>query len=373
LWKVDPGSRKPTAVGLWALQAPIASVYGGDNFTFILLTDGTVWATGFNGNGELGTGDATSRSKPTLVASGVASLASGPIRDHSWFLKLDQTLWATGSNSSGQLGIGDTSTGAAFSPIVLGLTGVTRAWLGTEHSVFLMTDGNLYALGNELAGDLGQGTVSGVQDSPAQVLNVSAGTVSQVVAGYYSTFVLKTDGTLWATGYNLYGQLGTGDTTNRSSLVQVASSVGSVAAGAFHTLFIKTDGTLWGMGNNSHGELGTGNLGQESLPVSIMTSVKAIAAGGEHTMILKTDGTLWTVGSNVLNVGGAWGALGTGDTNNQSTPVQIASSVDTISAGAYQSFFRKTDGTWWACGVNQDGELGTGDTSDRLTPVQVGP
>ena len=33
--------------------------------------------------------------------------------------------------------------------------------------------------------------------------------------------VLKTDGTVWATGYNGYGQLGDGTTSSKSNFVQV--------------------------------------------------------------------------------------------------------------------------------------------------------
>ena len=65
-----------------------------------------------------------------------------------------------------------------------------------------------------------------------------------------------TNGTLWATGNNDRGQLGDGTRTGRLTPVQVATGVRSVAGGFYHSLFVKTDGTLWAMGANSLGQSG---------------------------------------------------------------------------------------------------------------------
>ena len=77
-----------------------------------------------------------------------------------------------------------------------------------------------------------------------------------------STAAIKTDGSLWLWGYNNNGQLGTNDTTNRSSPVQTVSAETNwkrISAGRFFYHSIKTDGTLWGWGHNNYGQLGTGN------------------------------------------------------------------------------------------------------------------
>ena len=84
----------------------------------------------------------------------------------------------------------------------------------------------------------------------SNVVSVAAGTD-------YSLFV-KADGTLWAMGDNSAGELGDGTTIQRNSPVFVASNVVSVAAGFIHTLFLESDGTLWAMGNNAEGQLGDG-------------------------------------------------------------------------------------------------------------------
>src|SRR5215216_693211 len=84
--------------------------------------------------------------------------------------------------------------------------------------------------------------------------------VSVAAAGYYHTMFVKTDKTLWATGYNMYGQLGDSTTVagSRTTAVQITTGVLSVASGFGHTAYIKTDDSLWGMGFNNAGQLGNG-------------------------------------------------------------------------------------------------------------------
>jgi alpha-tubulin suppressor-like RCC1 family protein len=82
---------------------------------------------------------------------------------------------------------------------------------------------------------------------------------------------LKTDGTIWSWGSNSYGQLGLGDTTKRSSPVQVGALTtwSKIYAGYGSGAGIKTDGTMWSWGNNGSGRLGLGNTTSVSSPVQI--------------------------------------------------------------------------------------------------------
>ena len=74
-------------------------------------------------------------------------------------------------------------------------------------------------------------------------------TVTKVAAGGYYSLFLKSDGSLWAMGDNSYGELGDG-TYNNTNLPEqiVASNVTAIAAGGYHSLFLKSDGSLWAMG-----------------------------------------------------------------------------------------------------------------------------
>ncbi len=283
----------------------------GIQHALILRADGTVWAVGANSHGQLGDGTTVNRLGPVLVASGVAHVATGAL--HSLFLKTDGTLWATGNNGSGELGDGTT---------------VPRT-------------------------------------SPVQV----ATNVAQIAAGWDHSAFIKTDGTLWTMGYNAYGQLGDGTNISRSTPVQIATGVGQVSAGARHTMFVKpggvTTGTLWATGDNSFGKLGTGG-GSTTTPALVTSGVSKVACGEESNYFIKTDGTLWGIGFN------GSGQLGDGTTISRSTPVQIATNVASVSAGSYHVMFLKNDNTLWAIGANYYGQLGDGTTTDRTTPTQVG-
>ena len=76
------------------------------------------------------------------------------------------------------------------------------------------------------------------------------------------TVAVKTDGTLWAWGYNAYGQLGLGDLGRplRADAGRHRQPTGSaVAAGLRFSFGLKTDGSLWAWGQNDYGQLGLGD------------------------------------------------------------------------------------------------------------------
>jgi hypothetical protein len=231
------------------------------------------------------------------------------------YLKSDGTVWAWGDNGSGQLGNG-TTTDSAVPLQVAGLTGVTVVSAGRNHTVALKGDGTW---GNNDSGQLGDGTTSG-RTAPVQAGGLTD--VIAVAAGSGDTVALRSDGTVWTWGNNSSGQLGDGTTTNRSTPVQVSSLTGAtgIAVGYDHTVALKSDGTVWAWGNNSNGQLGNGTTTNSSSPVqsSGLSLVAGIAAGTKDTFALKTDGTVRAWGIN------GSGQLGIGTTTDSAAPVQIS-------------------------------------------------
>ena len=98
---------------------------------------------------------------------------------------------------------------------------------------------------------------------------------------------------LYTFGNNSFGQLGLGDTTSRSSPVQVGALTTwlSVAAGRYYAAAIKTDGTLWTFGLNNFGQLGTGNTTYRSSPVQVgaLTTWASVAAGNRITAAITEE------------------------------------------------------------------------------------
>jgi hypothetical protein len=84
-------------------------------------------------------------------------------------------------------------------------------------------------------------------------------TVKSVATGYYHSLVLMTDGSVWATGKNSDGQLGTNNNENKSIFTKVldtGSGAVGVASRNCHSLVVKEDGSVWATGINYDGLLG---------------------------------------------------------------------------------------------------------------------
>jgi len=242
---------------------------------------------------------------------------------------------------------------------------------GGAHTVAIKSDGTLWAWGANIYGQVGDGTTTD-KSVPTQE-DTNAADWSRVNAGAFHTTAIKSDGTLWAWGYNIFGQLGDGTMTDKSVPTQegtYAADWSSVSAGTFHTTAIKSDGTLWAWGWNWYGQLGDGTWTDKSVPTQEDTNAadwSIVSAGGYHTTANKSDGTLWAWGDN------GYGQLGDGTTTDRSVPTQEdtnAADWSRVNAGYYHSTAIKSDGTLWAWGSNGYGQLGDGTTTDRSVPTQ---
>jgi len=244
--------------------------------------------------------------------------------------------------------------------------------VGIKNTFAITTDGSLWAWGSNEYGRLGDGTetvygfshtITVDNDKKSPVKIGTATNWASIVASGGHTVAIKTDGTLWAWGFNGTGQLGDGTNTQRTSPVHIGTATNwkSVSTVGDHTVAIKTDGTLWAWGFNYFGQLGDGTITNRNSPVQIGTATnwKSIGAGSGHTIAIKTDGTLWAWGYN------GSGQLGDGTSTQRTSPVQIgtANNWKSISLGNAHTIAIKTDGTLWAWGYNGNGQLG-----DELLP-----
>ena len=247
-----------------------AAVFAGYEHGLAIKKDGSLWAWGPNWEGGLGLGNTNTAVFPTEVGSETdwAAVAAGG--DFTVALKKDGTLWACGTNSYGNLGLGDTADRHSFTQV-----GNASDWAavsaGIGYSLALKKDGTLWAWGDNSFGELGLGdTIE--RNVPTQV--GSASDWAAVACLGHHSVALKTEGTLWAWGENCYGQLGLGDTTNRLSPTQVGSAndwaaIAPGSSDSYDTVALKTNGTLWAWGFNQFGQLGLGDTRDRHSPAEV--------------------------------------------------------------------------------------------------------
>lgn len=328
-----------------------------------------MWGRGIGGS--IGNSAALNQSSPVQTVSGGGNWKHVAIgTNHVLALKTDGSLWGWGCGNFGTLGTNTTTNCITSSPIqtVSAGTNWRSVTAGNDISAAIKTDGTLWTWGCHT----GNGTILAVS-SPVQTS--SAGTNWKQVSSGGHTAAIKTDGTLWLWGPGAGGQLGDNNATDRSVPVQTftqGNNWKSVSAGALFTAAIKTDGTLWTWGCNGGGRLGDNTIISKSVPiqtVSAGTNWMKTALGGNHAAGIKTDGTLWVWGC------GVFGQLGTGSTNDISTPIQTVSSGTNwreISLATWTSVGIKTDGALWIWGSNSYGRLGLGaGGADTSSPVQI--
>ncbi|GAM09006.1 ultraviolet-B receptor UVR8 [Geobacter sp. OR-1] len=345
----------------------IVAITAGSYHSAALRSDGTVLTWGYNANGQLGDGTTESRNTPVVVTGIGAATRISAGSNHMLAIMADGTVRSWGWNTYGQLGDGSTQDRRTPAQ-VYGLSGVRTIAAGYGHSLAVKSSGQVVAWGNNGYGRLGDGT-SGQQTYPAQVIGF--GTPAALSVGHYHSAVVTGDGSVWTWGRNSEGQLGDGTTLMKSVPAPLAglSGFSSVASGGYHTVALKGDGTIVSWGNNSNGQVGDGTLISRLSPVLVtgLSGVIAVAAGSYHSVALKSDGTVWTWGGNY------YGQLGNGDTFDRSSPVQVLGleGVIAIAAGSSHTVALKSDGTVWTWGYNSSGQLGDGTNISRYAPVQV--
>lgn len=343
-------------------------ITAGFTHSLFLKEDRTVWAWGYNTDGQLGDGTTTNKLTPVKVLglTNIKVLTAG--YRHSHALHADGTVWAWGWNSSGQLGDG-TATDKHAPVQVQGLTNIKALVAGYSHSLALKEDGSVWAWGNNEYGQLGDGTTTTKQCSPIQIQEFAD--IQELAAGYSHSLALCKDGTVWAWGSNSIGQLGDGTTIDKHTPVQVPglTNIKALAVSNYHSLALQDNGTVWAWGSNLYGQLGDGTTTHRNSPIQIpgLTNIKALATGYRHSLALQTDGTVRAWGGNNRS------QLGDGTTTDRHTPIQVSglSNIKAISAGVDHSFALQEDSIVWAWGRNNMGQLGNGTTIDRHTPLQV--
>jgi alpha-tubulin suppressor-like RCC1 family protein len=360
------------------------------------------------GGGYLGHGDDTStKYKPTsiqyFIDNSITISHVYACDDHSIFLDTNGNVYSCGEGDFGRLGHGNNSD--KYTPTLIqyfideSIT-ISKISAGNSHSIFLATDGNVYSCGRGTYGRLGHGNTNSKYtptlietyiDYNGNNINYTNITISHVSAGYYHSLFVDTNGNVYSCGRNSYGQLGHGNTSEKSTptLIQYfidnSITISRVYAGDFHSIFLDTNGNVYSCGRGNDGQLGHGNTSNKNTPTLIQyfidesITISKFSAGYYHSIFLATDGNVYSCGLS------SYGRLGHGNTNSKYTPTLIETYIDYngnninytnitishVSAGYYHSLFVDTNGNVYSCGRGNYGKLGHGNTSDKSTPTLI--
>jgi alpha-tubulin suppressor-like RCC1 family protein len=259
----------------------IVAVAGGAFSAYALRGDGTVWAWGDDDFGELGGASSQADDpRPRRVSglSAVVALAAG--ESDVIALRSDGTVWALGYGGSGELGAGGCTSASplpgdlcpeASAPVqVRGLTGIAAISAGSETGYALRGDGTVWAWGDDAFGELGDGVRRA--DSFSAVRVGRLGDIVAIAASSYTGYALAHDGSLFAFGDGSSGELGDGDDDGTDVPVRVAGlqHVVEVAGGGDMAYALTSDGTLWAFGAGSYGQLGDGSQSDSDVPVRVI-------------------------------------------------------------------------------------------------------
>jgi hypothetical protein len=310
----------------WAVAPAGAGTFtaisAGFGHTCALTSGGAAKCWGRNVSGQLGNGTLTSSSTPVQVSgltSGVTAISAR--HSHTCALTSSGAAKCWGSNSYGMLGDGSFK-GSPIPVQVNGLTaGVTAITAGDYHTCAL-TGGGATCWGYDVYGQLGNGGTNTNSSTPVPVNGLTSG-VTAITTGSRHTCALTSGGAAKCWGRNFANTLGNGATTNSSVPVQVtglSSGVTAISAGLEHTCALTIGGAATCWGYNAYGELGNGTTSNSLQPVQVTglaTGVSTITAGHYHTCARESSG-----GARCWGANGA-GALGNGTTTKSSIPVLV--------------------------------------------------
>lgn len=370
----------PAAMPGFPLGVSIVTASAGPGYMLAVGSDGRLYAWGANGSGQLGDGANARRDTPAPITGfpdGVSIVTASAGQGHVLAIGSDGRVYAWGRNTYGQLG-DDTTTGRATPAPVTGFpSGVTLTAVsaGANHSMALGSDGRVYTWGDNRYKQSGDRTYGRGRLTPVPADLPRVGRMTAISAGSHTSFAVSVTGDLYAWGTSRSGELGSSPGTSTpypEAVPGLPHTVIAVAAGEMHTLALLADGSVYAWGYNRYGQLGDGTEisryqpGQVDLPAGV--TFTSVAAGRFSSFALTADGTVYSWGDN------RYAQLARRGANSRTLPAPVTSfpagiSITAMSSGPDSALGIGSDHKLYLWGRNERGELGFPAPTTRLAPV----
>jgi len=279
---------------------------------------GRVWTFGDNQFGQLGLGDYETHIRPqqVRVLKQITSISCGFL--HTICLDDLNRPWSFGHNNEGQLGLGD-CTNRVF-PQRLHLKGIEKVACGKYFTLFLNASGEVYGCGSNSCGELGLGDIRRRVtprriDTLPEIFSIACGDDHSIFLGFHNVY---------ACGNNHSGQLGLGDRLRqfpvilKPNMLQI-DNICAISCGCHHTMLLDFSGGLWTCGFNAYGRLGLGDTTNRFEPerIQVFSKIRFMSSGGHHSVVQDSQGNIWSFGWNTA------AQLGVGDTENRFAPTKL--------------------------------------------------
>ena len=384
-FRVLGSSALPCLIFLYTLSAlPAASqstVTGGLGHTCVIAADGGVVCWGLNDSGQLGNGTTTDQINPQAVLGlpqeDIHRIASGEA--FTCALTLSGGLYCWGDNLRGQLGNGTTDSSSVATPVTGLPLAVDSFATGTAHICAVTTSGELYCWGANPMGQLGDGTTTD-RSTPTRVAGVSASTLIQsVTAGEDHSCAATSTGNALCWGDNFFGQIGDGTSRSRALPTRVyglstrgaprLGLVDQITSGSRHSCARTTAGNLYCWGDNERGQLGNSLLQSQRLPAlvsGITEPTEELYAGDAFTCARSSENTVWCWGAN------SDGQIGVGDPNDRSAPTavtRLGNAALTLGTGLFHACSSSVNSQLSCWGDNFYAQLGNLPMDSSSIPV----
>ena len=272
---------------------------------------------------------------------------------------------------------------------------------GYQNMMAVTSKGRVYSGGLNSAGGLGHGdTTSRYSLRRIETGNLTFGPGGIKAVKCFSTgapggttqtfYLIDSEGKVYGSGANSNGELADGTVTNRNSFQRIGTleQIVEIFTNGTSAFCLRSDGVLFAFGYNNRGQLGIGNTTSPiTTPTQSFTNVKKVVPTSQPALgttecsyLLRNDGTVWFTGDS-----GTTGNNGLGDSTDRSSWTRITTNisdkniVDIIAGGAggvdaspsRSAWFLADTGEVFATGYNGYGQLGDGTATNRTTPVSM--